>query len=67
MLDVQKALLERICKEYCLSRDNAQEKALELWWKCPVQLRNNLDEWAMGEPLTDIYIGKYSVPMIINQ
>ena len=32
---------------------------------CPVELAQNVEEWAKGQKLTDIYIGKYSLPMIL--
>lgn len=32
---------------------------------CPVVLAKNLEEWSKGQKLTNIYIGKYTLPMIL--
>ena len=32
---------------------------------CPPALTQNLEEWAKGQKLTDIYIDQYSLPMIL--
>lgn len=65
MTDIVRNLAERICSEYGLGKENAQTKAIELYQKCPYQLRENLEQWAAGVPLEDIYVGKYSVPLIM--
>lgn len=65
MTDIVRNLAEQICKEYGLGKENAQTKAMELYKKCPYQLRENLAQWAAGVELEDIYIGKYSVPLIM--
>lgn len=32
---------------------------------CPVVLEQNVEEWSKGQKLTDIYTGKYTLPMIL--
>lgn len=63
--NLKKKLEERICREYYLDRRNAQIKASELCLKCPDLLKQNLYQWACEEQLKDIYVGKYSVPMVM--
>lgn len=63
--DVKKKLTERICREYCIDQCNAQAKTSELCLKCPDLLKKNLYQWACEEQLEDIYVGKYSVPMVM--
>lgn len=65
-VDVKRKLAEKICSEYCLSKENAIKKASYLYKKCPDRLKKNLYQWAVGEPLEDIFVDKYSVPMILT-
>lgn len=65
MADIVEDLAARICREYSLGTVNAKKKAIELYKKCPCQLQKNLEQWAAGIPLEDIYVGKYSVPLIM--
>ena len=32
---------------------------------CPAPLQKNLEQWASGQPLSEIRIGRYSIPMIM--
>ena len=41
------------------------QKAMQALENCPPALAQNLEEWAKGQKLTDIYIGQYSLPMIL--
>ena len=45
----------------------APEKTQEKWavQHCPDLLLKNLEQWAAGEPLTEISIDGYSVPMLL--
>lgn len=63
--DIQKMLSDRIRDNYCLSHEIARNKALQILERCPEQLLPNVEQWAVGEKLTDIYVGKYSIPMIM--
>jgi hypothetical protein len=63
--DIQKKLAERISKDYFLSQENAQVKVLQIYSSCPSQLITNVEQWAKNASLTDIFIGKYSIPMIM--
>ena len=66
MENIQKELAIRIQEEYGLRESNAQIKAAEILDRCPVQLRPNVYEWMEGRPLSDIFIEKYSIPMILS-
>lgn len=58
-------LTERICLEYGFTPEVAQNKAMQALEDCPVALAQNVEEWSKGQNLTDIFIGKYSLPMIL--
>lgn len=58
-------LTERIHLEYGFTREVAQDKAIQVLKDCPAVLAQNIEEWSKGQNLTDIYIGKYSLPMIL--
>ncbi len=58
-------LAERIRREYGCTQKAAQDKAMQVLERCPTVLAQNVEEWAKGQKLTDIYIGKYSLPMIL--
>ena len=62
--DVTK-LADKISREYGFNRGAAQVKAVEALEMCPPALAENLKEYTESKPLTDIYIGKYSLPMIL--
>ncbi len=58
-------LADRIRQEYGFTEKTAQIKALQTLEKCPPALIQNVKEWSEQEALTDIYIGKYSLPMVM--
>ena len=60
-----KGLADRICQEYGFTQKTAQDKAEQIVKNCPVVLAKNLEEWSKGQKLTNIYIGKYTLPMIL--
>lgn len=62
--DVTK-LTDRIAQEYGLAREAAHDKAVQTLMKCPAALTRNVQEWSEKLALTDIYVGKYSLPMIL--
>lgn len=65
-VDFHKRLEDRICAEYHLPQENAWTIALEIRRKCPYQLLPNVEQWVQREQITDIYAGKYSIPMIME-
>lgn len=58
-------LTERICLEYGYTQEMAQDRAMQALKNCPPVLIRNIEEWAKGQKLADIYIGQYSLPMIL--
>lgn len=58
-------LTDRIRLEYGFIQEIAQEKAIQVLENCPSVLAQNIKEWEKGQKLTDIYIGQYSLPMIL--
>lgn len=62
-IDVQK-LEEKIHIEYHMSMEVAHERTLQVEKRCPKQLYINVYQWIKGDEISDIYIGKYSLPMI---
>ena len=58
-------LTERVRLEYGYTQENARKKAIQTLETCPNELIPNVEEWAKGQKLTDIYIGQYSLPMIL--
>ena len=58
-------LVERICQEYGFTREAAQDTAMQMLENSPPVLNQNVEEWAKDQKLTDIYIGQYSLPMIL--
>ena len=66
MENIQKELAIKIQEEYGLEESNAKSKAAEILERCPAQLRPNVYEWTEGRPLSDIFIEKYSIPMILS-
>lgn len=58
-------LMEKIRQEYGFTQEVAKNKAMQTLEDCPVVLTQNILEWAKGQKLTDIYIGQYSLPMIL--
>lgn len=58
-------LTERIRQEYGFTQEAAQDKAIQALERCPMVLAQNVEEWSKGQKLTDIYIGKYTLPMIL--
>lgn len=63
--DLQMKLKARIQEVYGLSEEKAWYKAEELMRKCPDELLPNIYEWSGREKLSDIFVGKYSIPMIM--
>lgn len=61
-----KGLVDRICQEYGVTQKTAQDKAEQIVKNCPAVLAQNVEEWSKGQKLTDIYIGKYTLPMILT-
>ena len=61
-----KGLADRICQEYGFTQNTAQDKAEQIVKNCPAVLAQNVEEWSKGQKLTDIYIGKYTLPMILT-
>lgn len=66
MKNIQKDLAVKIQEEYGLGESNAQSKAADILDRCPVQLKPNVYEWTKGRTLSDIFIEKYSIPMILS-
>ncbi|MCI8582929.1 MAG: hypothetical protein HFH13_07345 [Dorea sp.] len=64
-IDDVTGLTERICQEYGFTQEVAQDKAIQALKRCPMVLAQNVEEWSKGQKLTDIYIGKYTLPMIL--
>ena len=64
-IDVQK-LEEKIHIEYHMSMEAAHERTLQVEKRCPKQLYINVYQWIKGDEISDIYIGKYSLPMILD-
>lgn len=62
---VRNRLTERIVSDYHLGVDNARLKAEQICHNCPEQLRPNVEQYALGSKITDIYVGQYSIPMIM--
>ena len=58
-------LTDRIRLEYGFTQEAAEARAMEALGNCPPVLAQNVEEWSKGEKLTDIYIGQYSMPMIL--
>ena len=58
-------LTERICLEYGYTQEMAQDRAKQALENCPPALIHNIEEWVKGQKLADIYIGQYSLPMIL--
>lgn len=58
-------LTDRIRREYGFTQEVAQVRAVQTLENCPPELAQNLEEWAKEQKLTDIYIGQYSLPMIL--
>lgn len=63
--ELQKKLTARLVRNYHLSEPDAQVKARMLGQRCPAPLQKNLEQWASGQPLSEIRIGRYSIPMIM--
>lgn len=64
-IDVQK-LEEKIHIEYHMSMEAAHVRTLQVEKRCPKQLYINVYQWIKGDEISDIYIGKYSLPMILD-
>lgn len=62
--DVTK-LADRIRQEYGFAGEVAYNKAVQTLKECPAALYPNVQEWSEKQELTDIYVGKYSLPMLL--
>ncbi len=62
---IETQLADRIRQEYGFTQEAAQDRAMVTLENCPPVLAQNIEEWAKGQKLTDIYIGQYSLPMIL--
>ena len=58
-------LVDRIRLEYGFTQEIAKDIAMQALENCPPALARNIEEWAKGQKLTDIYIGQYSLPTIL--
>ncbi|MGI6095701.1 MAG: hypothetical protein ACOYBL_09750 [Lachnospiraceae bacterium] len=58
-------LTDRIRQEYGVTKEDAHSKAIQVLKDCPAALYQNVQEWSEKQALTDIYVGKYSLPMIL--
>lgn len=58
-------LIDRIRLEYGFTPEASKDRAMQVMENCPPALAQNVEEWAKGQKLTDIYIGQYSLPMIL--
>jgi 2-oxo-4-hydroxy-4-carboxy--5-ureidoimidazoline (OHCU) decarboxylase len=58
-------LTNKIRLEYGFTEEAAQDRAMQVLENCHPTLNQNVEEWAKGQNLTDIYISKYSLPMIL--
>lgn len=58
-------LVRKIAQVYCIDRNNAMNLAEYCIKHTPHKFQRNICEWIEGECLTDIYAGRYSVPMIM--
>lgn len=64
--NMEPQLATKIQETYGLDAGNAQDKTKQILEACPPQLMPNILEWAAGRPLSDVYIGSYSIPMILS-
>jgi hypothetical protein len=55
----------RIEKVYGVEYENALRLAKDAIADAPQKFSQNICEWIEGKKLTDIYTGKYSIPMIM--
>lgn len=65
-MNIRERLADRISEDYCLIQENARTKALEILANGPSQLLPNVEQWSNRKKITDIYVGKYSIPMIME-
>ena len=56
----------KISLEYGFTKEKSYDKALQIIEECPILLQQNVPEWSENKKLSDIYIGKYSLPMIME-
>lgn len=67
MLRVTEQMLsDKIRQSYKLDEENAANKAKEVLRDCPPLLMKNVFEWVSGSELSDVFIGRYSLPMILS-
>lgn len=59
------SLTAKIEEEYGMNTIAAFEKAKSVMKNCPEVLMKNIREWVNDIPLTDIYVSKYSISMIL--
>jgi hypothetical protein len=59
-------IAQKIKEQYGLNDTEATLRAEKVLRECPQVLMENVREWVEEKPLTDIYVGKYSLPMILT-
>ena len=64
--NLKNRLSNRIRQEYSLTEQAALSKAEQLLKNCPPELRQNLQEYACEQPLSDVQIRQYTLPMILS-
>ena len=65
-MERQNILTEKLQTEYGMAKGTAAQNARELLKETPNCLIPNIDEWCRGDPLSDIYICEYSIPMVLS-
>lgn len=63
---IQNKLKTKIQEVYGLEEFAAYKRATDLLKNCSVHLLPNVYEWVEGRPLSDIYVDKYSISMILS-
>lgn len=65
-MERQHILAEKLQAEYFMAKEAAAQNARDLLKEMPSCLIPNIDEWCRGDPLSDIYICGYSIPMVLS-
>lgn len=65
-VDIRDKLITRIEEAYALPEAEAVRKANHLICQSSLKLMKNIQEWAENRSLTEIFVGKYSVPMVMR-
>lgn len=64
-LDINQ-ITEKIMDEYGFSQELSRSNAERLIAICPESLGKNVEEWLSDKELSDIFIDRYSLPMILS-